>query len=151
MRTVEYTTNAYRRELDKGNTNRDDEIRLRAMKERDIRESNGRGDQLMEMQEILPPLARMKKPGFKIDVCFEYDEPTGPVLQWCQGVVMKVNKYNEKLKFLIVDIAWNEDCLKPNDDRTTVEKLMMNKWNPETHQTGSWREDLHDMAISADD
>lgn len=113
------------------------------MKKRDQLESDGFGDQLMEMQEVPCPVKRVCKRGFRIDVCYEYMDDSQQMLQWCQGRVKKLIKHDETRKCLLLEIEWDEKCVAPGESNVTVEKLMINRWNPETHQKGSWREDLH--------
>jgi len=66
------------------------------------------------------------------------------ILQWCQGIVMKILK--EAQTFVIVQIKWDTKCLGEGDNETTRNKLMKSKWNSNEHQQGTWREDLHHMA-----
>ena len=60
-------------------------LRLRAMKERDRLESNGFGDQMMEMQEATPPIEKIQHGKWRIDMCFEYTDGGESVLHWCQA------------------------------------------------------------------
>ncbi len=67
-------------------------LRLWAMKERDRLESNGFGDQLMEMQKAMAPIDHIFKGSWRIDMCFEYTEKSEAILQKCQGEVTKLVK-----------------------------------------------------------
>jgi hypothetical protein len=79
-------------ELDNSTLSEKEQIHLDAMKDRDRKESEGFGDQLMEMQETSWPLERIRKGYFKIDMCFDYKDNGESMLQWCQGTVVKVLK-----------------------------------------------------------
>ncbi len=57
-------------ELDDSLLQQGQQIRIKAMKERDRLESNGFGDQLNELQETSWPVEQILKLGFKIDMCF---------------------------------------------------------------------------------
>jgi hypothetical protein len=52
-----------------------------AMVERERLEDDGIGDELMEMQEILWPIKRLRAK-------FEYEDDNGSMLVWCQGRVV---------------------------------------------------------------
>ena len=81
-------------------------------------------------------------------MCFSYGDDDGEILQWCQGTVMKILK--EAQTFVIVQIKWDKKCLREGDNETTRDKLMKSKWNSNEHQQGTWREDLHHMAKTAE-
>ena len=144
------TLSADRKDLDNTCLAKEQRIRLNAMLERDRREDNGRGDQLMEMQEAVIPVDRMRKGGFKVDICFEFDDVTGPVLEWCQGTVVRLIKYKEDQNHLKMEVRWDEECLREGDMKLSVEKCLKSKWNPEKHTKGAWREDLHQLVIDAE-
>jgi hypothetical protein len=59
-----------------------------AMVERERLEDDGIGDELMEMQEILWPIKRLRAKDFAIDMLFEYEDDNGSMLVWCQGRVV---------------------------------------------------------------
>ena len=80
-------------------------------------------------------------------MCFSYGDEDGENLQWCQGTVMRILK--EERRFVIVQIKWDEKCLREGDNETTRDKLMKSKWNSNDHQQGTCREDLHHMAKTA--
>ena len=52
----------------------------------------------------------------------------------------------EERTFAIVQIKWDEKCLREGDNASTHDKLMKSKWISNEHQQGTWREDLHHMA-----
>ena len=118
--------------------------------ERDRLEESGFGDQLMEMQETSWAIEKNSNwiMIFKLDLCFlYYNDDCNDILQWCQGTIIKVVK--EKGTFVVVEVKWEEECLKPGDIEVTTERLMKSKWNPTTHEHGSWSENLHHMTKSA--
>ena len=135
-------------QLDDGALAREERIRLNAMLERDRREDSGFGDQLMEMQQTSWAIDKIRLGSFKIDMCFSYGDDYGEILQWCQGTVTKILK--EERTFAIVQIKWDKKCLREGDNETTRDKLMKSKWNSNEHQQGTWREDLHHMAKTAE-
>jgi len=135
-------------QLDDGALAREERIRLNAMLERDRREDSGFGDQLMEMQQTSWAIDKIRLGSFKIDMCFSYGDDDGEILEWCQGKVMKLLK--EERTFAIVQIKWDKKCLREGDNETTRDKLMKSKWNSNEHQQGTWREDLHHMAKTAE-
>jgi hypothetical protein len=118
------------------------------MLERDQCEDCGFGDQLMEMQQTSWAIDKIRLGSFKIDMCFSYGDEDGEILQWCQGTVMKILK--EERTFVTVKIKWDKKCLREGDNETTHDKLMKSKWNSNKHQQGTWREDLHHMAKTAE-
>ena len=73
---------------------------------------------------------------------FEYNEDDGPVLQWCQGVVIEIVG-EPRSKHVIVKIEWKKECLKDGDPKITKQKLLKSKWNIDIPEDGAWREDLY--------
>jgi hypothetical protein len=59
---------------------REEQIRLNAMLERDQREMNGFGDQLIEMQQTSWAMDKIRKGSFKNDMCFTYGDEDGEIL-----------------------------------------------------------------------
>lgn len=86
------TKSADLEEIETTTLEKEDKFRLDCLIERDRLENEGEGDQLFEFQEVTWPLKRMKKGGFKIDMCFDMIEDGEPVLLWCTGVVTKIIK-----------------------------------------------------------
>jgi hypothetical protein len=136
-------------ELDDAVLAKEERIRLKAMLERDRREDSGFGDQLMEMQQTSWAIDKIRRGLFKIDMCFSYGDDDGDVLQWCQGTVVKVLK--EEKNYVTVEIKWDRECLREGDSETSRDKLMRSKWNSSEHEQGTWRENLHHMAKTAED
>ena len=110
-------------------------------------EDNGFGDQLLEMQKLTWPVEALRSASFNIDKLFEYKEGDEYVLQWCQGTVKKLIREKADTH-VIVEVEWEDNCLKEGDPKTTREKLSQTKWNPEQPGEGAWREDLHDKIIN---
>jgi hypothetical protein len=136
-------------QLDNGALAREERIRLNAMLERDRREMHGFGDQLMEMQQTSWAIDKIWAGSFQIDMCFAYGDEDGEVLQWCQGTVLKILR--EEKTFVTVEIKWDKECLREGDREVSRDKLMRSKWNSNEHEQGTWRENLHHMATTADD
>lgn len=118
------------------------------MMERDRLENSGFGDQLMELQQTSWAIEKIRCGSFKLDMCFLYNDDNNEILQWCQGTIIKIIK--EKETFVIVAVKWEEECLKPGDMKVTTERLKKSKWNPTTHEHGSWRENLHHLTKTTD-
>jgi len=129
--------------LDNDREKDEESLRLRAMKERDRLESNGFGDQLMEMQKPTAPIEDIRRGPWRIDICFEYTEEGESILQWCQGKVTKLVK--EEKDCIVVECKWDSKFVKRGESRITKEKLKKSDWNPESHTARSWRQDLHHL------
>ena len=86
----------------------------------------------MEFQQTSWPIEKIQCSSFKLDVCFLYNDDSYDILQWCQGIVIKI--VQEKETFVVVDVKWEEECLKTSDMKVTTEKLKKSKWNPVTHE-----------------
>ena len=71
-------------DLEMGLENEEMEFRLKALRKRDSLEDNGFGDELMEMQQTIWPIEKLREKGFKIDTLFEYSDKNGLTMQWCQ-------------------------------------------------------------------
>ena len=136
-------------QLDNGALAREERIRLNAMLERDRREMHGFGDQLMEMQQTSWAIDKIWAGSFQIDMCFAYGDEDGEVLQWCQGTVLKILR--EEKTSVTVEIKWDKECLREGDREVSRDKLMRSKWNSNEHEQGTWRENLHHMATTAED
>ena len=52
---------------------------------------------------------------------------------------------------MTVEIKWDRECLREGDSETSRDKLMRSKWNSSEHEQGTWRENLHHMAKTAED
>jgi hypothetical protein len=128
--------------LEEKNDNAGLQIRINAMVERERLEDNGFGDELMEMQEVLWPIDRLRAKDFAIDMLFEYEDEDGSTLVWCQGKVVDFIR-ESKDKHVIVKIEWSDTCVKDGDQRITKNHLKKTKWNPNVPIGGSWREDLY--------
>ena len=133
--------------LDNNKLAKEERIRLNGMKERDRLELAGYGDQLMEMQEVIPPMNKMRKGKFRIDMCFDYTEGGESILQWCQGTVTKILK-EDKYK-VTMEIKWDSKFVEKGQSKTR-EKVLKSAWNPETHKDRAWRQDLHHLEITAE-
>jgi hypothetical protein len=134
-------------ELDDSLLQQGQQIRIKAMKERDRLESNGFGDQLNELQETSWPVERILKLGFKIDMCFLYrDDEGNEMLQWCQGVVERIvnDKSNDK-NYIIASIKWNNEFVDEGGANPTKEMFKKKDYNPEKHYDRAWREDLRHL------
>ena len=57
---------------------------------------------------------------------------------------------NKERTFVTVKIKWDKKCLREGDIETTRDKLMKSKWNSNKHQQGTWWEDLHHIAKTAE-
>lgn len=138
--------------LDNSVLAREERIRLEAMIERDRLEDQGCGDQLMELQEVSWPLEKIRGGSFRIDMCFEYTDDGETMLQWCRGIVKKVLKDKAaEQNHIIVQVEWDNAFVAEGQSKKTTEKLTKRNYNPEKHKQGSWREDLHHMAKTAED
>jgi hypothetical protein len=89
---------------------KEERIRLKAMLEQDRRENSGFGNQLMGMQQKSWAIDKIHRGSFKIDMCYNYGDDDGNVLQWCQGTVVKVLK--EEKNYVTVEIKWDKECLR---------------------------------------
>ena len=83
------------------------------MKDRDRLESVGFGDKLIEMQEVNWPVDKILKGGFRLDMCFQYqDDDRDQSLLWCQGIILSVlcDKSNADIKkYLQVKVKWDDE------------------------------------------
>ena len=118
------------------------DFRLKAMKQREQLEDDGYGDELYEMQQNLWPVKALREENFSIDKLFEYKVGDQLTLQWCQG---KVKKFLSERKdtHIIVQIEWNNKCLRDGDPKISREKLTRTAWNPKKQAAGAWRQDLY--------
>ena len=122
------------------------------MIERDRLENQGYGDQLMEVQEFLWPVERIRNGTFKkLDMCFSYEHDGEKMLQWCQGEITEVVKDKERNNYMVVKVTWDKDSVKEGESDKTTEKLEKGRWNPEVHEEGAWREDLRGLVKTSDD
>lgn len=113
-------------------------LRTKWIEERERLESEGKGDVLMEIQRSTEPdFDDEHLANFKLDMLFSYDNG---VLEWCQGVVLKVVSKKRRT----VRVRWNQDCLRDGDAEVSTASLLPSKWNPNTHTNGAWREDLRE-------
>jgi hypothetical protein len=79
-------------------------------------EDSGFGDELMEMQEVLLPIKRLRAKDFAM--LFEYKDDNGSTLMWCQGTVVDFIK-ESKEKHVVVKIEWSDKCVKDGDPKIT--------------------------------
>ena len=85
-------------------------------------------------------------------MCFEYTDDGETMLQWCRGIVKKVLKDKAaEQNHIIVQVEWDNAFVAEGQSKKTTEKLTTRNYNPEKHKQGSWREDLHHMAKTAED
>ncbi len=117
------------------------------MVERERLEDSGIGDELMEMQQLLWPVERLRLKDFAIDMLFEYEDDAGSKLMWCQG---KVDDFIREVKdkHVFVKIEWCDEYVRDGDLKVTKNQLKKTKWNPNTPVGGAWREDLHHKLIN---
>jgi hypothetical protein len=108
----------------------------------------------MEMQEINWPVDKILKGGFRLDMCFQYqDEDGDQSLKRSQGVILSVlcDKSNaDSKKYLQVKVKWDDEFVTPNDLNPRNEMLQKKEYNPETHGNGSRREDLYHKLQTAE-
>ncbi len=136
-------------QLDDGSLAREEQIRLNAMLEQDQREMNGFGNQLMAMPQTSWVIDKIWKGSFKIDMCFTYGDEDGEILQWCQGTFIRILR--EERTYVTVEIKWDKECMREGDREVSQDKLMWSKWNSNKHKQGTWQENLHHMAKTAED
>jgi hypothetical protein len=85
-------------------------VKINAMKERARLESNGLGDQFNKIQETIWSAWKILAGGFKIDLCFCYQEDQGnEIIQSCQRIVVWIHSDKPKEKNDInVLIEWKD-------------------------------------------
>ena len=85
-------------------------VKINAMKERARLESNGLGDQFNKIQETIWSAWKILAGGFKIDLCFCYQEDEGnEIIQSCQRIVVWIHSDKPKEKNDInVLIEWKD-------------------------------------------
>ena len=81
--------------LEESNNSAGLQLRMDAMVERERLEDSGIGDELMEMQQVLWPVERLRAKDFVIDMLFEYKDDDGSTLMWCQGKIVDFIKRGE--------------------------------------------------------
>jgi len=81
-------------------------------------EDKGIGDELMEMQEILWPIKRLRVKDFAIDMLFEYEDDDGSTLVWGQGRVVAFIKESID-KHVFVKIESSDKCMRDGDLKIT--------------------------------
>ena len=116
-------------------------LKLRVIEQEKL-EDNGIGDELMEMQEMLWPIKRLRAKDFAIDMLFEYEDDDGSILVWCQGKVVDFIRESTD-KHVFVKIEWSDKCVNEGDLKITKNQLKKTKWNPNVPVGGAWREDLN--------
>ena len=119
------------------------------MKKREQLEDDGYGNELAELHQTLWPVESLRSGNFLLDKLFEYKVEDQLTLQWCQGKVTKFIREKEGTH-IIVEVRWNEKCLRDGDPRSTREKLARTKWNPKTQVAGAWRQDLYHKLLKID-
>ena len=103
-------------ELDTCLIDKEHQICLNALKERDRLEESGFGDQLNEIQESSWPVEQILAGGFKIEMCWTYrDDEGNETLNWCRGVVDSIVRNKSEEKIIEVMIKWNENCIEEED------------------------------------
>ena len=134
-------------EIDATLANKEKQIRMSAINERDRLEDLGYGDQLGEMQETSWPVERILKGDFNIEMCLSYCDGEGnETLQWCRGCINTILRdKSESNNSIEVKIKWNNDCIQEGDVNLTKELLKKKNYNTEFHRNGSWREDLRHL------
>ncbi len=70
-------------------------------------------------------------------------------LQWCQGTIPRI--LQEERAYVTVEIKWDKECLQEGDREVSRDKLVRSKWNSNKQQQGTWQENLHHMAKTAED
>jgi hypothetical protein len=78
-----------------------------------------------------------------------YGDEDGEILQWCQGIVLRILR--EERTYLTIEIKWDKECLREGDRKVSRDKLMWSKWNSNEQEQGTWQENLHHMAKTAED
>jgi hypothetical protein len=66
-----------------------------------------------------------------------------------QGTVIRILR--EERTYVTVEIKWDKECMREGDREVSQDKLMQSKWNSNKHKQGTWRENLHHMAKTAED
>jgi hypothetical protein len=123
------------------------ELKLKALREREQEELMGVYDQSEYMNEVNWPGTKLKK-GYKIEKLFVYQEEGEEKLIWCPGIVLKVNKKDEvQIK---ADIKWDTAFIGQGEADESEEILKKNAWNPEKPKKGSWRQDVRDRMRKID-
>jgi hypothetical protein len=118
------------------------QLRVDVMVENERLEDSGIGDELMEMQEMLWPIERLRANNFAIDMLFEYEDDNGSTLVWCQGKV--VDFIRESMdKHVFAKIEWSDKCVNEGDLKIMKNQLKKTKWNPNVPVGGAWREELY--------
>ena len=125
------------------------EFRLRAMKKREQLEDEDYGDKLAELQQTLWPVELLRSGDFLLDKPFEYKVEDQLTLHRCQGKVTKFIREKEGTH-IIVEVRWNDKCLRDGDPRSTIEKLERTKLNPKTQVAGALRQDLYHKLLKID-
>jgi len=108
------------------------------MVERERLEDDGINDELMEMQEILWPIKRLRAKDFAIDMLFEYEEDDGStLLVWGQGRVVAFIMESID-KHVYVKIESSDKCVRDGDLKITRNQTKKKKWNPNVPVGGAW-------------
>jgi len=121
----------------------DNELRLKALRERENEILMGVWDGAEYMNEVNWPGKSLKK-GYKLEMCFSYPEEDGESrVMWCCGVVQRVKKMCDKeIKVLV---KWEEEFLDVGENEVGEEILKRRMWNPETPRKGAWRQDMREF------
>ena len=84
-------------------------------------EDEGIGDQLTEVQQKNFPWDEIRNGTFKrIDFCFHCQDET---LLWCRGDVKLVKDQSEWYKYMVVEVKWDPEYVKPGDANPIRQKL----------------------------
>jgi hypothetical protein len=78
-----------------------------------------------------------------------YGDEDGEILQSCERTVLR--RLREERTYVTVEIKWDKECLREGDREVSQGKLMRSKWNSNEHEQGTWQENLHHMAKTAED
>jgi hypothetical protein len=78
-----------------------------------------------------------------------YGDEDGEILQWRQGTVPRT--LQEERTYVTVETKWDNKCLREGDREVSQDKLMWSKWDSNKHKQGTWQENLHHMAKTAED
>jgi hypothetical protein len=78
-----------------------------------------------------------------------YGDEDGEILQRCHGTVLRI--LQEERTYVTDKFKWDKECLREGDREVSGDKLMQSKWNFNKHEQGTWQENLHHMAKTAED
>ena len=115
----------------------DNELRLKALKDRENEVLMGVWDGCEYMNEVNWPEKTLKK-NYKIEMCFSYPEaPEESRFMWCFGVVQRVIRRDNKV--IMTEIKWDKEFIACGEPAMTKELPKKSLWNLETRKKGAWR------------